>query len=441
VENPVTGIEQTRKQYQPVAKSIRMTKVQSRESCDFDPNSITVDQATRHIGDSISPITDQESVGVYSALGRITAEDVISTVNVPNHTNSAMDGYALNSTDLPETDSKNFVLVGASFAGKAYQGRVERDQCVRIMTGAVMPEGTDTVVIQEQVEHDGDIVAIPAGDRAGANVRYAGEDLKVGDIAIPAGIRLGASHLGLAASLGMKNIAVIRRPKVAYFSNGDELRAVGTPLEIGEVYDSNRYTLHAMLSELGVDQIDLGIIKDDPAAISAALKAAAKDADMIITTAGASVGDADYVKQTLAELGQVNFWKVAIKPGRPMSFGRLDDSLFFGLPGNPVSVMVTFQIFVKPAVQILSGEKFIVPLILKVKTLTDLKKRPGRMEYQRGILTLDENGETVVRSSGEQGSGILSSMRLANCYIILPDDSEGAKAGDWVKVQPFDRNS
>ena len=441
MENQATGTERTRKQNQPVPEIIRMTKKQPKVSCDFDPSSITVDQATGHIGDSISPITDQESVGVYSALGRITAEDIISTVNVPNHTNSAMDGYALNSVDLSPGDPKNFVLVGASFAGKAYQGRVDRDQCVRIMTGAVMPEGTDTVVIQEQVDRDGDIVVIPPGDSAGANVRYAGEDLKVGEVAIPAGIRLGASHLGLAASLGLKNIAVIRRPRVAYFSNGDELRAVGTPLEIGEVYDSNRYTLHAMLSELGVDQIDLGIIKDDRDAISGALKAAAKDADMVITTAGASVGDADYVKQTLAELGQVNFWKVAIKPGRPMSFGKLDDSLFFGLPGNPVSVMVTFQIFVKPAVQILSGEKFNVPLVLKVKTLSDLKKRPGRMEYHRGILSLDENGETVVSSSGEQGSGILSSMSLADCYIILPDDSQGAEAGDGVKVQPFDRNS
>ncbi|WP_423908764.1 gephyrin-like molybdotransferase Glp [Candidatus Spongiihabitans sp.] len=421
-----------------------MTKHQNPVSCDFDSNSITVAQAMAHIRETIVPITDQETIDVYSALGRVTAKDIVSAFNVPNHTNSAMDGYAVNGNALPKVNSKGFELVGASFAGAPYHGSVGPDQCVRIMTGGVMPEGADTVVVQERVAHvegrvDGRVV-IPAGDKIGANVRYAGEDLKVGDIAIPEGIKLGASQMGLAASLGMKEITVFRRPKIAYFSNGDELRSVGNPLEIGEVYDSNRYTLHAMLSELGVQQFDLGIIKDDLDAIANAFKAAAEDADMIITTAGASVGDADYVKQALAGLGEVSFWKVAIKPGRPMSFGKLNNSLFFGLPGNPVSVMVTFQIFVKAAIKRLSGEKFSVPLVLKVKTLSDLKKRPGRMEYQRGVLSLDENGETVVSSTGQQGSGILSSMSLANCYIILSDESQGAKAGDWVEVQPIDQN-
>ncbi len=392
------------------------------------------------IRETIVSITDQETIDVYSALGRVTATDIVSAFNVPNHTNSAMDGYAVNGSALPKVKSKSFKLAGASFAGAPYHGPVGHDQCVRIMTGGVMPEGTDTVVIQERVAHVDGRVVIPAGDKTDANVRYAGEDLKVGDIAIPAGIKLGASHLGLAASLGMKEITVFRRPKIAYFSNGDELRSVGSPLETGEVYDSNRYTLHAMLSALGVQQFDLGIIKDDPDTIANTFKAAAEDADMVITTAGASVGDADYVKQALAGLGEVSFWKVAIKPGRPMSFGKLNNSLFFGLPGNPVSVMVTFQIFVKMAIKRLSGEKFSVPLVLKVKTLSDLKKRPGRMEYQRGVLSLDENGETVVSSTGQQGSGILSSMSLANCYIILSDESKGAKAGDWVEVQLIDQN-
>lgn len=417
-----------------------MTKHQDPISCDFDAESITVAQAMAHILETITPITEQETVDIYTALGRVTAQDIVSTFNVPNHTNSAMDGYAVNGSAMPKVDSKDFQLVGISLAGAPYRGPVGHDQCVRIMTGAVMPDGTDTVVVQErvtQVEGADDKIAIPAGDKIGANVRYAGEDLKVGDLAIPAGIKLGASHMGLAASLGLREIAVLRRPKIAYFSNGDELRSVGSPLEIGEVYDSNRYTLHAMLSELGVQQFDLGIVKDDPDAITNTFNIATKDADMVITTAGASVGDADYVKQSLANLGELRFWKVAIKPGRPMSFGKLNDSLFFGLPGNPVSVMVTFQIFVKAAIKQLSGEKFSVPLVLKVKTLSDLKKRPGRMEYQRGIMSLDENGETVVRSTGQQGSGILSSMSLANCYIILADDSQGAKAGDWVEVQPI----
>ncbi len=411
-------------------------------SCDFDPNAITVAQATAYIRQTIMPITDQQTVGVYSALGRVTAEDVISACAVPNHTNSAMDGYALNSDALPHgnasDNAKNFKLVGTAFAGAPYHGRVEAGQCVRIMTGAVMPDATDTVVIQERVKCVADNVLIPAGDKPGANVRYAGEDIKAGDIVITKGSRLAASQLGLAASLGMQEINVFRRPKIAYFSNGDELRSVGSPLKTGEVYDSNRYTLHAMLSALNVEQCDLGIVKDDPDAIAKVLKTAAEDADMIITTAGASVGDADYIKQILADLGEISFWKIAIKPGRPMSFGKLNHCLFFGLPGNPVSVMVTFQIFVKAAIKQLCGEQFNAPLLLKARTLSDLKKRPGRMEYQRGLLSLDENGETTVRSTGEQGSGILSSMSRANCYIILADESTGAKAGDWVNVQLID---
>ena len=413
---------------------------QNPVSCDFDSSAITVAQATAHIRETIVPITDQETIDVYSALGRVTAKDIISAFNVPNHTNSAMDGYAVNGDDLPKVGTKGFELAGASFAGAPHRGSVGPDQCVRIMTGGVMPAGADTVVIQERVAHAEGRVIIPAGDKTGANVRYAGEDLKAGDIAIPAGIKLGAAHIGLAASLGIQKITVFRRPKIAYFSNGDELRSVGSPLETGEVYDSNRYTLHAMLSELGVQQLDLGIIKDDLDAIADACKAAAADADLVIATAGASVGDADYVKQALAGLGEIGFCKVAIKPGRPMSFGKLNNRVFFGLPGNPVSVMVTFQIFVRAAIKRLSGEKFSVPLVLKVKTLSDLKKRPGRMEYQRGVLSLDENGETVVSSTGQQGSGILSSMSLANCYIVLADESPGAKAGDWVEVQPIGQN-
>ena len=408
-------------------------------SCDFDPSSITVDQAMSHIRDTIVAIDESETLGLHAALGRVTAEDVVSTSNVPNHTNSAMDGYAINGGDIPASGVARFELVGASFAGAPFHGKVGPMQCVRIMTGAVMPDHTDSVVMQERVECEGNTIGITAAEKQGSHVRYAGEDIKTGDVVIPSGTRLGASQLGLLASLGFPEVNVIRRPRIAYFSNGDELKSVGTPLEIGEVYDSNRYTLHAMLSDLGVEQIDLGVVKDDREAIAQTITEAASRADLVITTAGASVGDADYIKEILASLGQISFWKVAIKPGRPLSFGKLGHSLFFGLPGNPVSVMVTFQIFLKPAIRQLAGERHAVPMILKMRLVADLTKKPGRMEYQRGIMSVDGNGETVVSSTGEQGSGILSSMSKANCYIILSDDSTGAKAGEWVKVQPFDQ--
>ena len=409
-------------------------------SCDFDPSSITVTQAMANIRETINTITETETLDIHSSLGRVCGADITSDFNVPNHTNSAMDGYAFSVQGLEVSQGDRFDVVGASFAGAPFNGEVKPGQCARIMTGAVMPEGTDTVVMQERVERDGETITLLSGEKSGANVRYAGEDIRAGEVVIPKGTRLGASYLGLMASLGLESVTVYRRPRVAFFSNGDELRSVGTPLALGEVYDSNRYTLFAMLSELGVEQIDLGVVKDDPDAIAATIKDAASRADLVITTAGASVGEADYIKDILTQLGQVSFWKVAIKPGRPISFGKLDNSLFFGLPGNPVSVMVTFQVFLKPAIRQLAGEQFHVPMRLKMKTVTDLRKKPGRMEYQRGVMSLNESGETIVQSTGEQGSGILSSMTQANCFIILPDESEGAKADEWVEVQPFDHS-
>jgi len=406
-------------------------------NCDFDPKSITADEAVRHILEAVKPVRDIETIGLRSCLGRVVARDILSRVEVPNHTNSAMDGYALASAGLPDTGSKQFTVVGTSFAGKPFDGVVGAGECVRIMTGAVMPSGTDSVVTQERVARNEDRVTVSAGERKGDNVRYAGEDLKVGDVAIGQGTRIGAAHLGLAASLGFSELPVFRRPRVTFFSNGDELRSVGEQLETGTLYDSNRYTLYAMLSELGVDMLDFGIVRDDPDQIREAFTAAAASADMVITSAGASVGDADYVQQTLAELGQVTFWKVAIKPGRPLAFGLLGDSLFFGLPGNPVSVMVTFQLFVREALRKLAGERDAVALKMRVPLTASLKKRPGRVEYQRGILSLDANGETVVCSTGEQGSGILHSMSVANCYIILDRDVEWVEAGEHVVVQPF----
>ncbi len=418
-----------------------MNKQTDSVSCDFDPSAVTVDQARSHIQETAVAVQEIETLGLHSSLGRVAAADIVSTFDVPNHTNSAMDGYAVNSLDLVESGARELEMIGASFAGAPFHGVVSPGECVRIMTGAMMPAGADTVVMQERVSVNRQQVTIFPGEKRSDNVRYAGEDIKSGDVVIPAGTRIGASQLGLLAATGQSGIPVFRKPKIAWFSNGDELRPVGAPLQPGEVHDSNRYTLHAMLSGPGVDRIDLGVVRDDPDAIRKMITAASKQADVVISTAGASVGDADYIREILTSLGAVHFWKVAIKPGRPLSFGKLGGSLFFGLPGNPVSVMVTFRIFVAPAIRQISGEKYSVPMILKMRTTTDLRKRRGRMEYQRGILSLNDHGETVVASTGEQGSGILSSMSRANCFIILPDDCDGVKAGEWVEVQPFDQNA
>ena len=414
----------------------------SPEWCDSDPDSISAERAQRLIREAVSPVVQVETVAVRDALGRVAAADVASRVRVPNHTNSAMDGYALGGRDLPERGTKKCRVIGVSMAGKPFHGEVGDGQCVRIMTGAVMPAGADSVVIQERVTRTGEHITVPSGEKPGANVRHAGEDLEVGDVAIKAGCRLAPSHLGLAASLGFAELPVWRRPRVAFFSNGDELRAVGSALETGELYDSNRYTLYGMLAELGVEMIDLGIVPDDAGAVGAAFERAAECADMVITSAGASVGDADCVRQTLERVGKAAFSKVAIKPGRPLSFGEFNahrNCLFFALPGNPVSVMVTFQLFVVPALRLLAGEAIADPLRMVVKTTSALKKRPGRAEYQRGVLSTDGGGLTVVNSTGEQGSGILRSMGEANCFIILPTDSAGVAAGEPVEVQPFSR--
>ncbi len=417
--------------------SSRPVDPQPDPSCDFDPTSIGATEAMERILAAVRPVTQVERVNLRAALGRVIAQDVLSRVQVPNHTNSAMDGYALSGDALPADGERTFDMVGVAFAGQPFRGPVGEGQCVRIMTGAVMPEGTDTVVMQERVALQGDAVTVGHREKAGSNVRMAGEDLEVGDLAIAAGTRVGPSHLGLAASLGFSELPVFRRPRVAFFSNGDELRSVGEPIEIGELYDSNRYTLYGMLTEAGAEMVDLGIVRDDPGDIRRAFEDAAACADVVVTSAGASVGEADYVKDTLRELGAATFWKVAIKPGRPLSFGTVGGAYFFGLPGNPVSVMVTFEIFVRAALRKLSGEHAPGRLCMRVPTLSKLRKRPGRMEYQRGILGQDGEGRTVVHSTGDQGSGILHSMSVANCYIILPDESDGADPGDLVEVQPF----
>ena len=404
---------------------------------DFDPDSILPEQALENILQSFSVLTDTESVPIREALGRVIASDIKSNINVPSGRNSAMDGYAIHSSDLPEKGINTLQLIGTSFAGKPFDGSLQAGQCVRIMTGAIMPDGADTVVIQEHTEVNDKQVSIGTDTKAGSNVRQAGEDLAIGDLVLEKGMRLTPADIGLLASLGKADIEVIRKPRIAFFSTGDELRSVGEELDNGAIYDSNRYTLHGMLKRLNVEIIDMGVVKDDPELMDKAFEEATGNVDVLITSGGVSVGEADYVKDTLIKHGEVNFWKIAIKPGRPLTFGKLDSTYFFGLPGNPVSVMVTFYQFVQPALRLLSGEKTTLPVMMKVPCVSKLKKRPGRVEYQRGILEQDENGRMVVRKTGAQGSGILRSMADANCFIVLPIDNEGVSPEDLVDVQPF----
>jgi len=406
---------------------------------DVDTESIRVTEARERILANIAPITDYEKLPIRSALGRVLARAVISPINVPPHINSAMDGIALMSSDLPQTRSRTLNVIGTAYAGVAYTGECQAGQCVRIMTGAPLPAGTDTVIMQEQVETISDSqVRIGTGHRVGQNVRQAGEDIAKGAEVLQAGRYLTPADLGVLASLGMGEILVRRRPRVAFFSTGDELRSLGETLGEGEIYDSNRYSLFGLLNHLGVEVLDLGVVRDEPAALRDAFQRAAASADIVITTGGVSVGDADYIKPILTELGEINFWKIAMKPGRPLTFGQLGDARFFGLPGNPVAVMVTFYQFVQPALHYLSSGTIRLPMTIKATCTSNLNNRPGRFEYQRGVLSQSSDGSFSVSKSGKQGSGILTSMSHANCFILLAEDCKTVKAGDSVTVQPFD---
>ena len=403
---------------------------------DVDHNNLTVEQARQRIHDLLSPISSWQKVSLRQALRQVLHQSVVSPSQVPPYNNSAMDGYALQSADIKNAP---FSLnnVGVAFAGKPYQGHVEAGQCIRIMTGAKIPDGCDTVVMQEQVESDNQTITIHTDVKAGQNVRLAGEDIDCGDTVLPAGRRLTSADLGLLASLGIAEVVTYRPLRVAFFSTGDELCGLGEHLGDGQIYDSNRYTLYGMLSELNIDVIDMGVIPDNRAALKIALEQAAADADVILSSGGVSVGDADYVKDMLAELGQVNFWKIAMRPGRPLAFGQIGEAMFFGLPGNPVSVMVTFYQFVQPALKRLAGESDTLPIIIEVPCDNAIKKRAGRFEFQRGILFRNNEGQLRVSTTGAQGSGILRSMSMANCFILLEENCDGLSAGSLVNVQPF----
>jgi molybdopterin molybdotransferase len=405
---------------------------------DYDPNSMPVAKARELIATFLAPVTAVERVSVRSALGRVLATDVISPIAVPGHDNSAMDGYAVRFADLKPDGETILRRVGESFAGKPWSGAIGERECVRIFTGGVMPQGADTVVMQERASEDAGGVHVAPGAVAklGTNRRFAGEDLKAGQTVFRAGQRVRPAELGMIASLGIGEVSVYRKLRVAFFSTGDELKSIGTPLAAGEIYDSNRYTLHGMLTRLECEIVDMGVVEDVPEKLERAFASAAGAADVVITSGGVSVGEADYVKQLLAKLGEVLFWKIAMRPGRPLAYGKIGGAHFFGLPGNPVSVMVTFYEFVRDALLILQGQREIEPLpTFKVPLSAPIRKVPGRTEFQRGILAPDGAGGWTVRTTGDQGSGILSSMSQANCFIVLPTATGNVAAGELVDVQ------
>lgn len=416
-------------------------KISTSPSCadPFDPDSISLSSALNKIEERVVPVRACERLPIRECLDRVNNEAVKSPHNVPPLPNSAMDGFALAIDSLTQGAVNELDEIGTAFAGTPFAGTCGPGQCVRIMTGALIPEGTDAVIMQEQVEiTDAGKIRVDADHRVGENIRQAGEDIAKGETVIDAGARLSPADLGVLASLGIGQLQVKRKPVVAFFSTGDELVSIGEPLEPGKIYDSNRYSLHGMLSRMAVDIIDLGVVKDEPMAMREVLEKAALKADLIISTGGVSVGEADYIKPALADLGTTEFWKIAIKPGRPLTFGQIEASIFMGLPGNPVAVMVTFSQFVVPAIHALAGAIPKRPALFRARALDAMRKKPGRYEFQRGIATLDNNGEWQVSKTGKQGSGILTSMSRANCFIVLPDESAGVEAGDEIKIQFFD---
>lgn len=414
-------------------------------NCDFDPSAITIEQAQQVILQTTQTLTETELVPIRQALGRVLRRDAISNVDNPPNDNSAMDGYGVRTVDcLAAHDSKKenktkLKVIGKSFAGKPFEGEVGEGEAVRIMTGAKIPVGVDAVVMQEQTDFDeqNGTVILEAPVTLGQNIRLQGEDITVGQAVIKVGTRLTAAHIGVLATMGIAEVEVTRKINVAILSTGDELQSVGTALAEGNIYDSNRYSLHALLNDPRFHVIEKGVLNDEQAVIEQTFLETANYADVVITTGGVSVGEADWIKDCVKNTGELIFWKAAIKPGRPITFGKVGKALFFGLPGNPVSVMITFAKFTDWALQKLSGQEIEKPLQLSAKLTTSLRKRAGRTEFQRGIMSYDDKDELVVTTTGNQGSGVLSSMAAANCLIILSTDETSKSIGDKVTVEPF----
>ena len=401
---------------------------------DYDPNSIFIEDALKEIKKLSKKIDSYEYINLINSHNRIIYENIKSRIKVPNYDNSAMDGYALNINDTKK--NKIFSVVGTSLAGTPYTGRIKKNQCVKIMTGAVIPHNCNVVIMKEETELMGnDIKLLSKNIKIKQNIRFSGEDIKPNKIIIKKNHIINSSSMGLLASQGINKIKVFKSPVISFFTSGDEVVPINKKLPYGKVHDSNRFTLLGMLAKNNVNVIDLGHANDNISDIKNKFNQAIKKSDIVISTGGVSVGDADYIKDIVKSLGDINFWKVAVKPGRPLAFGKIKDTIFFGLPGNPVSVMITFLLFVLPSICMISGKKHNIQsqdAILE----SDIRKRKGRVELQRGIYRYN-NGKIFVKSIGEQGSGILSSMNLANCLIYLSIEQDSLKVNDSIKIIKF----
>ncbi|MDZ7828040.1 MAG: gephyrin-like molybdotransferase Glp [Halofilum sp. (in: g-proteobacteria)] len=413
--------------------------MKTQSSCEeaHEPGALSVDAAHERIAAAIRPLDSGERVELRAALDRVLAADVHAGRDIPGDDNSAMDGYALRGSDIDADGRADLVVVGTAWAGHPLDHEIGAGECARIMTGAPLPPGTDTVVMQERATPEGDRVRLQRAE-AGANVRAAGEDIAAGDLALARGTLVRPAELGVLASLGLTEVDVFMRPRVTLFASGDELHEPGQVLRPGGLYDSNRYTVWGMLTRLGVEIDDRGHLPDDQAAVEASLRAAAAESDAVITTGGVSVGEADHIGRFLQAEGDVGFWQLAVKPGRPLNFGHVGRALFFGLPGNPVSAMVTFYQFVQPAMRYLAGAPYRRPVQLRARAAAGFPGKSGRTEFQRARLTTAPDGMPEVERVGPQGSGRLTSMAMADCLVILPADGEPVEPGDWVDVQPFE---
>ncbi|EGR4673769.1 bifunctional molybdopterin-guanine dinucleotide biosynthesis adaptor protein MobB/molybdopterin molybdotransferase MoeA [Vibrio parahaemolyticus] len=433
--NDLDAIAQFVLQYVQDAKAPK-SKEKDASCCDtLSPAFLSVVQGQEKILSLVNTVSEIEACKIENAYGRVLAEDIISPVNVPQYTNSAMDGYAIRSDDV---DRDSYQVVAEVMAGHAYDQPLEVGQAVKIMTGAPTPRNGDTVVMREQASQEGDKVTFNGANiKAGQNVRQAGEDLAIGSDVFTAGTRLASPEMGMIASLGFGEANVFRKLKVAVFSTGDEVQAPGTEQKANSIYDSNRFTIMGMLEKLGCEILDFGILEDNEQLMIEALENASAQADVVMTSGGVSVGDADYIKLALDKLGQIDFWRINMRPGRPLAFGQINNKPFFGLPGNPVAVMVSFINFVEPALRKMQGEQGWKPLKVNAIATENLRSRQGRTEFSRGIYELDDTGRLTVRTTGKQGSGILRSMSEANCLIEISPAIDTVKAGESVTIIPL----
>ncbi|EOV9408470.1 bifunctional molybdopterin-guanine dinucleotide biosynthesis adaptor protein MobB/molybdopterin molybdotransferase MoeA [Vibrio parahaemolyticus] len=433
--NDLDAIAQFVLQYVQDAKAPK-SKEKDAACCDtLSPAFLSVVQGQEKILSLVNTVSEIEACKIENAYGRVLAEDIISPVNVPQYTNSAMDGYAIRSDDV---DRSSYQIVAEVMAGHAYDQPLEVGQAVKIMTGAPTPRNGDTVVMREQASQEGDKVTFNGANiKAGQNVRQAGEDLAIGSDVFTVGTRLASPEMGMIASLGFGEANVFRKLKVAVFSTGDEVQAPGTEQKANSIYDSNRFTIMGMLEKLGCEILDFGILEDNEQLMIEALENASAQADVVMTSGGVSVGDADYIKLALDKLGQIDFWRINMRPGRPLAFGQINNKPFFGLPGNPVAVMVSFINFVEPALRKMQGEQGWKPLKVNAIATENLRSRQGRTEFSRGIYELDNTGRLTVRTTGKQGSGILRSMSEANCLIEISPAIDTVKAGESVTIIPL----